>query len=145
MSEDEVSPYEMLGFLKKCQAYLALSVLASPRLRFVFGRVALGYLQTSVLINTKPFVFLLLTQLGRGFDHVYYWHIFNILRSVPEHVFTDRWLELAAGCLDHVPGTSISEKIRMCDVVLLHTFGIWNEAGKAAKAQINFKKMKGFQ
>lgn len=125
--------------LRPWKTNIALQVLAVPLLRAVFGRIALSYLHTCILLETRALAFILLSRLGVTRDIVFTWHILNLLRCVPESVFNDKWISLAVLHVGSIPGASVSDRIRVCEQVILHIFGLWKAVGKAAESNIDLK------
>ena len=101
--------------LRPWKTNIALQVLAVPLLRAVFGRIALSYLHTCILLETRALAFILLSRLGVTRDIVFSWHILNLVRCVPESVFNDKWISLAVLHVGSIPGASVSDRIRVCD------------------------------
>jgi len=120
---------------------MALIVLAKPAFRIVFGKFALGHLHTRVLVEPRAIAFELLNRLGTNSDPKYVWHLLHLLLRVPNEMFDDKWLSLASGSLDDIPGDSVTERVQLCRLVILKVFGLWQATADAANAPVDYERL----
>jgi hypothetical protein len=117
---------------------LALTVLASPSIRLFLGRAALVHLYENVALQPRPIAFRLLASLGEDHDVVFTWYALDLLLTVPDEVFQDKWVAVASLPVDNIPGKTIREKVALSQRVITQLFGLWKLAGKAAKLPIRW-------
>lgn len=122
------------------KTHLSLMILASPSLRFLFGKSALKHLYAQVWTDSQTMAFLLLSRLGSHHDAVFVWYILDLLLKVPEQVFGNQWVKLALLPLESAPGSTMNARVYLVQQVITNTFGLWELAGVAAKIQIGMKK-----
>jgi len=112
-----------------------LAIVALRSFRALFGKWALRHLNRCVAAEPKASAFFILGLLLRpGNDPVFVWHLFCLLRKVPESAFEDKWVSMKVVVLDNIPGVSISERVDLCERNIFRMFNLGSALNQTLKA-----------
>jgi hypothetical protein len=115
-------------------------ILAAPSLRSFFGSLALKHLYSQILVESKSMAFVLLAHLGRRNDLVFVWYLLDLLLTVPNKVFEDKWVSLGLNPIKSVPGDTLHDRIKLSKLVLTESLCLWDLAGQVAKVGVDYNR-----